>query len=111
MTVEEKKCHDLTIVSINGSLEASSVPGFMKSSPALTDSQSIVIDLAGVDFLDSSGLGCLVTIARKKREQGGDVRLACLNEKLRRVFEVTQAFRLFDIYDDAESAATTAANK
>ncbi|NTU93332.1 MAG: STAS domain-containing protein [Chlorobiaceae bacterium] len=111
MTVNEKKCKGITIVSLNGSLDAASAPGVLNSSSALTDTQSIVIDLSGVDFLDSSGLGCLVGIARKKREQGGDVRLACLNEKLRKVFDITRASRLFDIYDDAEYAAGTAAKK
>lgn len=103
--IRERNHNGVTIVMPVGRLDSSSASQFMSGSPSFSGNGKIVIDLSEVDFIDSTGLGSLVGIARKKREQGGDVRLACLNEKLRKVFEITQAFRLFDIYDDAETAA------
>jgi anti-sigma B factor antagonist len=109
MIISEKTSNGITVIALEGSLDASSVSRFMSGSPALTDLQTIVIDFAGVDFLDSTGLGSLVGLARRKREGLADVKLACMSEKVRKVFEVTQAFRLFDIYDDVDTAAKTAA--
>ncbi|NTV97856.1 MAG: STAS domain-containing protein [Chlorobiaceae bacterium] len=109
MIINKKTGSGITIIAPAGRLDAATAEDFLKSSSALTDPQSIVIDFSGIDFIDSSGLGTLVGIAREKRRADADVKLACLNEKARMVFETTQAFRLFDIYDDADTAAEAAA--
>ncbi|NTW62740.1 MAG: STAS domain-containing protein [Chlorobiaceae bacterium] len=111
MIIIEKICHNITVVALQGTLDScSSSQLHYYSSPSVTE-VPLVIDLSNLDFLDSSGLGALVEIARKKREKGSDVKLACMNDKVRKVFEITQAYRLFDIYDDVEAAAVNAGNK
>jgi len=56
-----------------------------------------VIDFTQTPYIDSSGLGALVTIAKRIREEGGDVRLAGLNDDLRQLFELTKLDTLFSI--------------
>ena len=56
-----------------------------------------LIDFAQTGYIDSSGLGVLVSLSRKIRELNGDLRLANLNEDLRRLFELTKLDTLFDI--------------
>ena len=63
-----------------------------------------VIDFARTGYIDSSGLGALVTISKQVREQGGDMRLAGLNEDLRALFELTKLDTLFAISNSAEQA-------
>jgi len=56
-----------------------------------------LIDCTDTAYIDSSGLGALVTLARKVRESGGDLRIAGLNEDLRSLFELTKLDTLFPI--------------
>src|SRR5256886_5684396 len=53
-------------------------------------SRKFVIDFTKTGYIDSSGLGVLVSLSKKVREQGGDLRLAGLNEDLQTLFELTK---------------------
>jgi anti-sigma B factor antagonist len=64
-----------------------------------------VIDFSRTGYIDSSGLGALVSISKRVREQGGDLRLSGLNEDLRSLFELTKLDTLFAISETAEQAA------
>ncbi len=66
-----------------------------------------LIDFAQTGYIDSSGLGALVTLARKVREEGGDLRLSGLNEDLRSLFELTKLDTLFAISDTPDQALAT----
>jgi len=111
MIISEKLCNDVTVISIKGTIDAKTAPELKKFEFASALESPVVIDLSDVDFLDSSGLGALVGIARKKRDKGGNVTLACMNNKVRKVFEITQVYKLFDIYDDVEAATLNAGKK
>ena len=63
-----------------------------------------VIDFSRTGYIDSSGLGALVTISKQVREQGGEMRLAGLNDDLRTLFELTKLDTLFAITDTSEQA-------
>jgi len=66
-----------------------------------------LIDFAQTGYIDSSGLGALVTLARKIREDGGDLRLSGLNEDLRSLFELTKLDTLFAISETPDQALAT----
>jgi anti-sigma B factor antagonist len=59
--------------------------------------RKFLIDCGQTGYIDSSGLGALVTISKKIREAGGDLRLAALNDDLRSLFELTKLDSLFHI--------------
>jgi len=59
--------------------------------------KQFVIDFTRTGYIDSSGLGVLVSLSKKIREQGGDLRLAGLNEDLQTLFELTKLDTLFSI--------------
>jgi anti-sigma B factor antagonist len=63
-----------------------------------------LIDFAQTGYIDSSGLGVLVSLSKKIREQGGELRLANLNEDLKTLFELTKLDTLFQIADSRERA-------
>lgn len=69
--------------------------------------RTFVIDFARTGYIDSSGLGVLVSLSKKIREQGGDLRLAGLNEDLRTLFELTKLDTLFTITDTRAEALKT----
>lgn len=66
--------------------------------------KTFVIDFANTGYIDSSGLGVLVSLSKKIREQGGELRLAGLNEDLRTLFELTKLDTLFRIADSRAEA-------
>jgi anti-sigma B factor antagonist len=63
-----------------------------------------LIDFSRTGYIDSSGLGALVSISKKVREQGGELRLSGLNEDLRSLFELTKLDTLFAIAETPEQA-------
>jgi len=64
--------------------------------------RKFLIDFALTGYIDSSGLGVLVSLSKKIRDQGGDLRLSGLNEDLKTLFELTKLDTLFAIADTAE---------
>ena len=64
----------------------------------------IVIDLAGVDFMDSSGLGVLVGCLKAARQANGDLRIAAPNEQVTLVLQLTNLNRVLTPYSSAETA-------
>ena len=67
----------------------------------------IVLDLAGVRFIDSAGLGELVAWKKRAAELGGDVRLCRVPPRVQDVFELTLLTRVFRIFDsEAEAVAS-----
>lgn len=63
-----------------------------------------LIDFTQTGYIDSSGLGVLVSLSKKIREAGGQLRLAGLNEDLRTLFELTKLDTLFNIVASREDA-------
>ena len=59
--------------------------------------RSFLFDFARTGFIDSSGLGVLIAISRKVQEQGGELRLANLNEDMASLFALTKIDTLFQI--------------
>ncbi len=68
------------------------------------DTPDVVIDLSGVQFLDSAGVGVLVGLFKNSRLHGGRARFCGLTPGVRSVIELIQLDRIFEIYDDAETA-------
>ncbi|MFD1715879.1 STAS domain-containing protein [Amnibacterium flavum] len=64
----------------------------------------LVIDLSEVDFIDSSGLGGLVSGLKTARQHGGDLRLAAPNDQVKLVLELTNLDKVLVAYADSESA-------
>ena len=63
-----------------------------------------LVDFTNTGYIDSSGLGVLVSLSKKIRDEGGELRLAGLNEDLRTLFELTKLDTLFAISDTAADA-------
>ena len=66
--------------------------------------RKFLIDFARTGYIDSSGLGVLVSLSKKIREQGGELRLASLNDDLKTLFELTKLDTLFQIADSRDRA-------
>lgn len=70
----------------------------------IRETNLIVMDFKQTEFIDSTGLGTVISCLRKVLELGGDVRLAGLGPKVAMVFELTKVNTLFTLFPDAASA-------
>ncbi len=66
--------------------------------------RKVLLDFTNTGYIDSSGLGALVSLSKKLRDAGGELRLAGLNEDLRTLFELTKLDTLVTIADTADAA-------
>ena len=64
--------------------------------------QQMVVDLRGVSFMDSAGVGALVSALTSLRRKGGELALVGLTPEVRRVLELTRLLKLFNVYEDLE---------
>ncbi|HVA56834.1 MAG: STAS domain-containing protein [Gemmatimonadaceae bacterium] len=97
---------DISIVEIDGQLIVGNRQELkQKMLDALEHgARKLLVDFTKTGYIDSSGLGVLVSLSKKIREQGGELRLAALNEDLRTLFELTKLDTLFQISDSREQA-------
>jgi len=66
---------------------------------------NLILDFCNVRFLSSAVLGLLIRISKKVYERAGQLRLCSINPKIYEIFKITRLTKIFDIYQDVESAA------
>ena len=106
---DEKGPNGVTVVRVEGQLVVGNRGELKEYIQKLLDrgDRRFVLDFSGTGYIDSSGLGALVSLARKVREEGGDLRLSALNEDLRSLFELTKLDTLFTISETPDQALAT----
>jgi anti-sigma B factor antagonist len=67
-------------------------------------SHQVVVDLRGVEFMDSTGLGVLVGALKRLREQEGDLALVCTEGPVLKILTLTGLDRVFPIHRDVAEA-------
>jgi len=101
----KKDKHGVVVVGVDGQLIVGNRQELkQKVLDALEGGKKFVIDFTKTGYIDSSGLGVLVSLSKKIREQGGDLRLCGLNEDLQTLFELTKLDTLFAIVRTPEEA-------
>jgi anti-sigma B factor antagonist len=100
------KKDDVTVVDVEGQLIVGNRQELKQSVLEQLEGgdRKFIIDFVNTGYIDSSGLGVLVSLSKKIREQGGELRLSSLNEDLRTLFELTKLDTLFRIADTREQA-------
>jgi len=95
-----------TIVTVSGEVDVYTSSGLRKHLATLIDADNtdLVVDLTGVVFIDSTGLGVLVGALKKLRRVGGQLRLIINQAKVIKVFQITALTEVFTINDTLEAA-------
>lgn len=95
-----------SVVEVVGEVDATSVEQLRPELNRLADAGRIrvILDLSGVTFLDSSGLGALVSCHRRLQLLGGRLRLVCRNDLVLRVFRLTGLDKVMPISATLEEA-------
>lgn len=109
MEFVQESSDDVHILNLNGRLDATCVSELKETVQNMIDAGGlkILIDMTHVDFVDSSGLGTLVTCLRSVTRAGGVFKITSLLENPRTVFETTRLDRVFDLHDDRSEAISS----
>lgn len=96
----------VTVVTVEGQLIVANRQELKQAIQEALDAgaRRFVLDFSATAYIDSSGLGALVSINKRVREVGGELRLAGLNEDLRSLFQLTKLDTLFAIAGSASEA-------
>jgi anti-sigma B factor antagonist len=100
------------IAEMNGrSLDASNSKEFKSAvEPLLESNAKLVFDFRQVDFVDSTGLGALVSCLRRAHTAAGEIKLCGLNKPVRALLELVRMHRVFEIFNNADEAVSSYQN-
>ncbi|MCC7180383.1 MAG: STAS domain-containing protein [Acidobacteria bacterium] len=110
MYVVERYVDSVTIVDVSGRLalgEAADVLHDKIRSLRQQGHRQIVINLGKVPYMDSSGLGALVSCHAAMSRDGGRLKLLCLTERLENLLMVSRLLNVFECFDDEASAVAS----
>lgn len=95
-----------TVLEVGGEVDVATAPRLREQLIKLVNDQRyrIVVDLLGVDFIDSTGLGVLIGALKRVRTHDGDLVLVCADARIVKVFEITGLDRVFEIHGSVDGA-------
>ena len=106
LTLATREVDDRIVVEVSGEIDVYTAPKLRDKITELVGDEvyDIVIDLEGVEFLDSTGLGVLVGGLKKVRAHDGSLSLVCTQDRLLKIFQITGLSKVFAIHETAEAA-------
>jgi anti-anti-sigma factor len=106
MNIEIHQHDNDGVVCVVGSVNGVTAPTLMAEFHTCVASGNVhlVVDLAGVDYTSSVGLGALLATAKEARVQGGDLRLSNVTPHVLKILEMSGFTSIMKLYDDVESA-------
>ena len=106
LTIASREIDGVTVLDLNGRITLGE--GSVQLRDAIRDligkgQKSILLNLSEVNYIDSSGLGELVSAYTTARNQGAALKLLGLSKKVNDLLQLTKLYTVFDIYDDEDS--------
>jgi anti-sigma B factor antagonist len=108
-----RKRNGAAVMGVKGEIDIYTAPKLREQLLDLADKgeRNIVVDLQGVEFLDSTGLGVLVAGLKRMKSSEGDLSLVCTSEKILKVFRITGLMKVFRISETVEAAIAASSNQ
>ena len=107
MEIAKKKIESSVVYSLQGKLLGGpEAQVLMEEMQHLLDQDEkhILINLSGIDRMNSSGLGILISVFTSFKNNGGSIKLIAARENIKKLFEITKLSRIFELYDSEEDA-------
>jgi anti-sigma B factor antagonist len=110
MKIKTRQVDGVTIMDCSGRITLGE--GSVQLRDAVRDllakgSKQILLNLGDVTYIDSSGIGELVSAFTTVRNQGGDLKLLNLTKKVHDLLQITKLYTVFDVKDDEASAVAS----
>jgi anti-sigma B factor antagonist len=106
LKMDTRQANGVTIVSCHGRIVFGEESTILRDNlkRILASSRQIVLNLSGVTYIDSGGLGTLVGIYSSARSSGADIKLTGLGQRLRDVLQITKLVTVFEVYETEQQA-------
>ena len=114
LTIAEHEVDDVTVLTLTGQMLLDDGDlAFRKRIHELIDRDrvKIVLQLAGVTYIDSAGIGMIAGKLKSVRERGGDMKLANLSTRGQRIFGMAKLFLMFETFDTEAEAVRSFASQ
>ena len=101
---------DVTVIDMDGRItlgEGSALLRDLIRENLARGRKKIVLNLAGIIYIDSTGLGELVSGYRLVKSEGGEIKLLNLNKKVTDLLQITRLYTVFDIHNQETQAVTS----
>lgn len=98
---------DVSVIDIDGDVTPAAEDGLSETFEQLKDAESVIFNFGGLDYMNSGGIGLLVTLLVRAQRRGQQLVAYGLSDHYRQIFELTQLDDAIRIEDD-ESAAVAA---
>lgn len=109
MEIKVTESNGVAILNLQGRLDLSSGSSLKEQVKALfnDDKSNVHLNLADVEFINSSGLGSLVSVMKETRLRKGRLTLSNLASYVQEIFDITQLSHIFEIYATQEEALSS----
>jgi anti-sigma B factor antagonist len=111
--VDEEEPNGAHVMNVRGEIHVTTAPEFSQRLTTAIEAgkTAIVLDLSGVEFIDSTGLSVLLNGLRRVTQLHGRLALVSANPTVLRLFQITKLDSTFDIFDDRDSAIAHVTSK
>jgi anti-sigma B factor antagonist len=110
MTIKEKMHGTVAVLTLKGNLMGDpDTENFREKVHSLLQEgfSKIVVDMKGVRYISSTGLGTLIAALTSVKNKSGELRLACVTEKVESLFAITQLVKVFKTYETVDRAVAS----
>lgn len=107
LRIETKESGTVTVLTLTGRVTLGEESNQMRTSIKdllAAGKKRLVLDLGGVSYIDSAGLGTLVAAYTSARNSGGDIKLANITEKFDELLSITKLLTVFSVYKSVDEA-------
>ena len=106
--LDVRKVDGHSVVDVKGEIDVYTAPKLREKLIELVSegSYEVVVNLEGVDFLDSTGLGVLVGALKRGKAHDGNLSLVCTQDKILKIFKITGLTKVFPIHESVEEATS-----
>jgi len=107
LDIKTDRAGGVCTVNLEGEIDVYTAPRLKAELVSAIESGcvNVIVDLEDVGFIDSSGLGVLVSALRRARERDGAVRIVCTRDNILKIFRITGLDKVFPIFSDASEAS------
>lgn len=97
---------DVCAIKLDGEIDVYTAPRLKQELVSVIEAgcTNVIVDMQNVGFIDSSGLGVLVSALRRARERDGVVRIVCTRDNILKIFRITGLDKVFPIFADMAEA-------
>ena len=114
LNIQVRQVGDASVLSVKGKVNFETAPQLKDAIKDIKDGISeqhqriLLINLEGVSFVDSSGLGLLVAARNLLEKSGGRLYLCCIAPQVKKVFDQTNLTNFFSIFESEQDALNSA---